>query len=349
MPEPTPASLRIAVLMDSDNVSPKFAPLILEELATYGTPTIKRAYGDWTTTNLNGWKKALNHHAIQPVQQFAYTVGKNSSDSALIIDAMDLLWMGNVDAFALVSSDSDFTRLATRLREGGKRVIGLGARKTPASLRNAVDQFIYLELLGTATDHDVDDDETGEDAPAKEENAKASEGSGRSGSRRGGRGRGRGSKATDTPEATGADAEAPTADEAPAGDAAGKDGKAPEAKSGTGRRSRRASSDVTEDPTPPEVPVEAEPEHDEADAAPRIDLQAALTKAVNATSTDDGWATLSLIGQHLSRTHVDFDPRDFGHSKLSTLVEDQPYLRTRTEGRTMEVSLVRRRSRRAEG
>ena len=356
MPEPTPASLRIAVLMDSDNVSPKFAPLILEELATYGTPTIKRAYGDWTTTNLNGWKKALNHHAIQPVQQFAYTVGKNSSDSALIIDAMDLLWMGNVDAFALVSSDSDFTRLATRLREGGKRVIGLGARKTPASLRNAVDQFIYLELLGTATDHDVDDDETGEDAPAKEENAKASEGSGRSGSRRGGRGRGRGSKTTDaadTPEATDADvadAEAPGADEALAGDAAGKDGKGPQAKSGAGRRGRRASSsDVTEDPTPPEVPVEAEPEHDEADAAPRIDLQAALTKAVNATSTDDGWATLSLIGQHLSRTHVDFDPRDFGHSKLSTLVEDQPYLRTRTEGRTMEVSLVRRRSRRAEG
>ncbi|MEI3778457.1 NYN domain-containing protein [Micrococcus yunnanensis] len=366
MPDPTPASLRIAVLMDSDNVSPKFAPLILEELATYGTPTIKRAYGDWTTTNLNGWKKALNHHAIQPVQQFAYTVGKNSSDSALIIDAMDLLWMGNVDAFALVSSDSDFTRLATRLREGGKRVIGLGARKTPASLRNAVDQFIYLELLGTATDHDVDDDETGEDAPAKEENAKASEGSGRSGSRRGGRGRGRGSKTTDaadTPEATDADAadvadaEAPGADKAPAGDAAGKDGKGPQAKSGAGRRGRRASSsDVTEDPTPPEVPVEAEPEHDEAepehdeaDAAPRIDLQAALTKAVNATSTDDGWATLSLIGQHLSRTHVDFDPRDFGHSKLSTLVEDQPYLRTRTEGRTMEVSLVRRRSRRAEG
>ena len=364
MPEPTPASLRIAVLMDSDNVSPKFAPLILEELATYGTPTIKRAYGDWTTTNLNGWKKALNHHAIQPVQQFAYTVGKNSSDSALIIDAMDLLWMGNVDAFALVSSDSDFTRLATRLREGGKRVIGLGARKTPASLRNAVDQFIYLELLGTATDQDVDDDETGEDAPAKEENAKASEGSGRSGSRRGGRGRGRGPKTTDTPEATDADAEAPAAEEAPAADeapagdaAAGKDGKGPQAKSGAGRRGRRASSsDVTEDPTPPEVPVEAEPEqdeaepeHDEADAAPRIDLQAALTKAVNATSTDDGWATLSLIGQHLSRTHVDFDPRDFGHSKLSTLVEDQPYLRTRTEGRTMEVSLVRRRSRRAEG
>ena len=209
-------------LIDPDELETERG-VILEELATYGTPTIKRAYGDWTTTNLNGWKKALNHHAIQPVQQFAYTVGKNSSDSALIIDAMDLLWMGNVDAFALVSSDSDFTRLATRLREGGKRVIGLGARKTPASLRNAVDQFIYLELLGTATDHDVDDDETGEDAPAKEENAKASEGSGRSGSRRGGRGRGRGAKttdATDTPEATDADAEAPAVDEAPAADEA---------------------------------------------------------------------------------------------------------------------------------
>ena len=247
MPEPTPASLRIAVLMDSDNVSPKFAPLILEELATYGTPTIKRAYGDWTTTNLNGWKKALNHHAIQPVQQFAYTVGKNSSDSALIIDAMDLLWMGNVDAFALVSSDSDFTRLATRLREGGKRVIGLGARKTPASLRNAVDQFIYLELLGTATDHDVDDDETGEDAPAKEENAKASEGSGRSGSRRGGRGRGRGSKTTDaadTPEATDADAEAPAADEAPAGDAAADTAQAPGEEAGAAHSAQVAGTEA---------------------------------------------------------------------------------------------------------
>ena len=355
MPEPTAASLRIAVLMDCDNVSPKFAPLILEELATYGTPTVKRAYGDWTTTNLNGWKKALNHHAIQPVQQFAYTVGKNSSDSALIIDTMDLLWMGNVDAFALVSSDSDFTRLATRLRESGKRVIGLGARKTPASLRNAVDQFIYLELLGTATDTEVDDDDAGEETAAKDEPAKAAEGSGRSGSRRGGRGRGRGGKAAETADAA-ETAEEPTAGESPADaetSAGGEDADQDAPKSGGGRRGRRASSStpgIAEDPTPPEVPAEPEPEQDaDGETASRIDLQAALTKAVNATSTDDGWATLSLIGQHMSRTHVDFDPRDFGHSKLSTLVEDQPYLRTRTEGRTMEVSLVRRRSRRAEG
>ncbi|MCY1157922.1 MAG: hypothetical protein MOP51_944, partial [Citricoccus sp.] len=142
------ATTRIAVLIDCDNVSATHAGAVLEELATYGTPTIKRAYGDWTTNQLGGWKNELNRLAVQPVQQFSYTTGKNSTDSALIIDAMDLLWMGNVEAFALVSSDSDFTRLATRLRESGKRVIGLGERKTPASLRNAVDQFIYLELLG---------------------------------------------------------------------------------------------------------------------------------------------------------------------------------------------------------
>uniref|UniRef100_UPI0031589492 NYN domain-containing protein n=1 Tax=Ornithinimicrobium sp. CNJ-824 TaxID=1904966 RepID=UPI0031589492 len=117
---------RIAVLIDCDNVSSKHAEAVLEELAKYGTPTVKRAYGDWTTQHLVGWKPELHRHAIQPVQQFAYTVGKNSSDSALIIDAMDLLWQGNVEAFALVSSDSDFTRLATRLRESGKRVFGLG-------------------------------------------------------------------------------------------------------------------------------------------------------------------------------------------------------------------------------
>src|SRR5690606_25036008 len=140
-------STRIAVLIDCDNVSPRHAEAVLEELAKYGTPTVKRAYGDWTTNQLTGWKAELHRHAIQPVQQFAYTVGKNSSDSALIIDAMDLLWQGNVEAFALVSSDSDFTRLATRLRESGKRVYGLGQRKTPESLRRAVDQFIFLEVL----------------------------------------------------------------------------------------------------------------------------------------------------------------------------------------------------------
>lgn len=240
----TSTSTRIAVLIDCDNVSAKHTAAVLEELAKYGTPTVKRAYGDWTTTQLGGWKPELHRNAIQPVQQFAYTVGKNSTDSALIIDAMDLLWQGNVEAFALVSSDSDFTRLATRLRESGKRVYGLGLRKTPESLRRAVDQFIFLELL---------------QEQARDEDDVTDEGS-------------RPTEQADSPDTT-------------------------------------------------------------------INLQSALTKAVNATSGDDGWSTLGTVGQHLSRAQADFDPRAFGHQKLSTLVEEQPYLETRAEGSQRQVRL----------
>ena len=142
-----PASSRLAVLIDADNTSATSLSALLEELAKYGVPTVKRAYGDWTTQQLTPWKEELHRHAIQPVQQFSYTSGKNSTDSALIIDAMDLLYSGNLDGFAIVSSDSDFTRLATRIRESGKRVIGLGRRRTPQSLVAACDRFIYLEVL----------------------------------------------------------------------------------------------------------------------------------------------------------------------------------------------------------
>lgn len=240
---------RIAVLIDCDNVSAKHIGAVLEELATYGTPTVKRAYGDWTTTQLGGWKPELHRNAIQPVQQFAYTTGKNSTDSALIIDAMDLLWQGNVEAFALVSSDSDFTRLATRLRESGKRVYGLGLRKTPESLRRAVDQFVFLELL----QEQAREDEAGPDGSSRPE------------------------PKGDSPESS-------------------------------------------------------------------VNLQSALTKAVNATSGDDGWSTLGTVGQHLSRAHADFDPRAFGHQKLSTLVDEQPYLETRAEGSLRQVRLRSRRN-----
>lgn len=248
----TSSSTRIAVLIDCDNVSAKHIGAVLEELATYGVPTVKRAYGDWTTTQLTSWKPELLRNAIQPVQQFSNTVGKNSTDSALIIDAMDLLWQGNVEAFAIVSSDSDFTRLATRLRESGKRVYGLGRRKTPESLRRAVDQFIFLEVL-------QDQERAEESEPAE------------------------------------------------------------------------AASESGSDPDT---------------AASRINLQSALTRAINATSSDDGWSTLGVVGQHLSRAHADFDPRDFGHQKLSSLVDEQPYLETRTEGSQRQVRLKQRSPRR---
>lgn len=142
--------LRLAVLIDADNAPRKRLKSIMEEIAIYGVPTIKRIYGDWTTPNLAGWKNALLEHAITPVQQYGYTTGKNSTDSAMIIDAMDILYSGNVDGFCLVSSDSDFTRLATRLREAGKKVIGIGEKKTPSPFIAACNKFIYIEIIGTS-------------------------------------------------------------------------------------------------------------------------------------------------------------------------------------------------------
>jgi uncharacterized protein (TIGR00288 family) len=138
---------RLAVLIDADNTSPKLIKEMFEELAGYGTITVKRAYGDWTNQHLTGWKDHLLANAISPQQQFAYTSGKDATDIALIIDAMDLLYSGNVEGFAIVSSDSDFTPLAMRLRESGKRVIGVGQRKTPKAFVEACEKFVFLEVL----------------------------------------------------------------------------------------------------------------------------------------------------------------------------------------------------------
>ncbi len=139
--------LRLAVLIDADNVPHRLINGILEEIAKYGVPTFKRIYADWTKPHVAGWKTVLLDHAITPVQQYSYTTGKNSSDSALIIDAMDILYTGRVDGFCVVSSDSDFTRLATRLREAGMKVFGMGEQKTPSPFRAACDKFIYIEIL----------------------------------------------------------------------------------------------------------------------------------------------------------------------------------------------------------
>ena len=237
-------SARLAVLIDGDNTTPTIIEALLAEIAKYGSATVKRAYGDWTTPNLRGWKEVSNAHAIQPMQQFTYTTGKNSTDSALIIDAMDLLYAGNVEAFAIVSSDSDFTSLALRLRESGKLVYGLGRKRTAISLQNACDRFIMLEVLGSDHTEDDEPDDSGDDG--------------------------------------------------------------------------------TEE------------------ASPQLNLQSALTKAVNATADDDGWTTLGAIGNHLARSHPSWDPRSFGHSKLSSLVADQPYLEIRKSGTHVEVSLKRK-------
>jgi uncharacterized LabA/DUF88 family protein len=224
-----PDSSRLAVLIDADNTSASHAGAILEEVARYGVPTVKRAYGDWTTQHLVRWKDELHRHAVQPIQQFAYTTGKNSTDSALIIDAMDLLYSDNVDGFAIVSSDSDFTRLATRLRESGKTVYGLGRRRTPASLVAACDRFIYLEVLGHA----------------------------------------------DT------------------------------------------AAEVTDEPDEP----------DDGQVPPPLpDLRDMLVAAINSTSHDDGWTSLSAVGSHVSRNHPSFDPRNYGYPKLVELARAQDFV-----------------------
>ncbi len=150
MPD-TNKELKLAVLIDADNVPYSNVKGMMEEIAKFGTPTTKRIYADWTKPNANGWKSVLLEHAITPIQQYSYTVGKNSSDSAMIIDAMDLLYSDKVDGFCIVSSDSDFTRLAIRLRESGMKVIGIGEKKTPNSFIVACDRFIYIEVLDGAT------------------------------------------------------------------------------------------------------------------------------------------------------------------------------------------------------
>jgi hypothetical protein len=223
---PAPENVRIAVLIDADNTSPKHAEALLDEVAKYGVPTVKRAYGDWTNSHLNSWRSELPKYAVQPMLQIANTTGKNSTDSALIIDAMDLLYSGNVDAFALVSSDSDFTSLAIRLRGSGRTVYGMGLRKTPQSLRQAVDRFIFLEDL-----HD------------------------------GG--------AVEEPQAA-----------------------------------------APEDTEPRRIP----------------DLRRLLERAVDGTSHDDGWASLSSIANHVTRVDPSFSVKDYGASKLVDLVRAQDYL-----------------------
>lgn len=151
----TTKDLRLAVLIDADNVPYAHVKEMFEEIAKYGIPTFKRIYADWTKPTVSGWKKILLENAITPVQQYSYSTGKNSSDSAMIIDAMDILYTGKVDGFCIVSSDSDFTRLATRLREAGMFVIGIGEKKTLRPFITACDKFIYIEILKSDDDSET--------------------------------------------------------------------------------------------------------------------------------------------------------------------------------------------------
>ena len=154
--------IKLAVLIDGDNIPSSYVKDMMEEIAKYGVPTVKRIYGDWTKPHLTKWKNVLLLNAINPIQQYGYTKGKNATDSAMIIDAMDILYSEKVNGFCLVSSDSDFTRLATRLREAGMKVYGLGEKKTPNPFIAACDKFIYLEILASSEEEEESTTSTGE-------------------------------------------------------------------------------------------------------------------------------------------------------------------------------------------
>ncbi|MEZ4804663.1 MAG: NYN domain-containing protein [Bacteroidia bacterium] len=164
--------LRLAVLIDADNVPYSDVKEMFAEIAKYGVPTFKRIYADWTKPTVSGWKNVLLENAITPIQQYSYSSGKNSSDSALIIDAMDILYTGKVDGFCIVSSDSDFTRLATRLRESGMKVIGIGEKKTLRPFITACDKFIYIEILSNSKSKNNETKD--QNKPKKKDNSKQS-------------------------------------------------------------------------------------------------------------------------------------------------------------------------------
>ena len=248
-PENDDEQPRLAVLIDADNAQPAVIEGLLAETAKYGVASVKRIYGDFTSTRMTQWKQALLKHSINPVQQFAYTSGKNATDSSLIIDAMDLMYTGRFDGVCLVSSDSDFTRLAQRLREEGLTVYGFGERKTPDPFVQACDKFIYTEILRE----------------------------------------------------------------------------------------------------PPEEKKSEEKKGDEKKAEPVAELPKLRTmvlKALEATAREDGWATLSALGSQLTRSHPDFDPRNYGVAKLSELMRRQGYLETKDvaggDGHNVQVHVRRK-------
>ncbi len=255
--------LRLAVLIDAENVPRNSMKAIMEEAAIYGTPTIKRIYGDWTSPNVSSWKSVLLENAVTPIQQYSYTTGKNSTDSAMIIDAMDILYEGKTDGFCIVSSDSDFTRLAIRLREAGMRVIGMGEKKTPVSFRVACDKFIYIEVIRAAQqDREKSAQPTQAAKPAKAEPVKAA--------------------------------------------------KKPGAK-------QKADARQPAKPEPaPKEPEKAEPQKKGGKVPDEI--VKLIADSVSDIADEDGYAFMGELGTLLLKKQPDFDPRNFGFTKLTPLI-----------------------------
>ncbi|KAF5563917.1 hypothetical protein FPHYL_4944 [Fusarium phyllophilum] len=303
---------KLAVLIDADNASAAMISFVLAEFAKYGTTFVKRAYGDWTSNRLNGWKPQLLHNSIHPMQQFAYTTGKNATDSAMIIDAMDLLYSNKFDGFCIVSSDSDFTRLASRIRESGLMVYGCGERKTPKPFVTACDKFIYVEnLVPRSGTPSIEADVAGPSTAIPLNGGSPSERPPRGHAPISAFSKGKG-LLMDPPAPVRGLLPEPS-DAVPS---------VPAWNSTTnGKRKRELDSDPNSPArTKPRV---SSPEPGELEPGPRpIDDQVKewLRRAVEDKSGEDGWAGLAAVGLLMDRRHPDFDHRTYGFKKLHELI-----------------------------
>ena len=277
---------KFAVLIDADNISHRKIKDILDEIANYGTPTIKRIYGDFTDPKFAAWKSVLLENSITPIQQYAYTTGKNATDSALIIDAMDILHKESVNGFCIVSSDSDYTRLASRIRESGREVLGFGEKKTPKPFIKSCDKFIYVEILGQPAPAPAPVSAPAQTAAAVPA-AKAA-----TPKKTAKKHQGRNAPETDMPEA--AVAEHVAAEAAPAEPAAAEKKVAP--------------APDTAQPQPIIRPIDD-------------DFKKLLANTIEDAADDSGWAFLGIVGSVLTKKMPDFDPRNYGYKKLSLLVK----------------------------
>lgn len=289
----TQSDLRFAILIDADNIAPKYIKIILDEVANSGIATYKRIYGDWTSQRLTSWKNVLLDNSIIPMQQYSYTTGKSATDSAMIIDAMDILYSGTVDGFALVSSDSDFTRLAARLRESGMQVIGMGEEKTPEPFISACNQFKYLDLLFAArrNEDDVQDDDAEPEGSTKR--AKRTSKSA--------------SKKAEKPSDTRKSASGRAKDELEEEEPVEEHGAVPQ-------RPRRAPGDMGGDIEFSELPRTARRSHMRR-------IRSAVDSIVDQFSDEEGWVFLGTVGSELPKRLPDFDVRNYGFRKLSPFLE----------------------------
>lgn len=311
MPAQISSEPRFAILIDADNISEKYIKIILDEVSNAGVATYKRIYGDWTSQRLVSWKNCLLENSIIPIQQYSYTYGKSATDSAMIIDAMDILYSGHVDGFAIVSSDSDFTRLAARLRESGMQVIGMGEQKTPEPFISACNQFKYLDLLYAAQRA-----EAKEEAEAEREAEPATEAPVKKKT-----GKGTAKKAT---KDEGAVAQKKPKAKVPAAEKVADKQDAPEK---SAARPKRSPGDMGG-----EAPLAASPEADLGDvefselsrAARRRHMKrirTAVDSVIDQFSDEEGWVFLGTIGSELPKRLPDFDVRNYGYRKLSPFLK----------------------------